>query len=299
MGSKTVSDSQDDMSSKNSSPMHQREFRRADGPFASNSSSQPSHITEGSKNKCEDVLDLLNPMVTTHGISSNVEVVIPSIKESSIDSSTSSMQVSSVDDTTGYNTPATSVGASAGLTGKRTRSRVNASDRAQTLRSGTLSQRTSLRGAKTYTAAISESAADHKRTDAALAHALQMEEYDEPPTKRQRIKRTLLPRDSPYDRNDSEHKNMSADSELFDVFDHSTPSLSPYSSGLDDFSETDDDLYFAREDMVDAIYQGLPRLHQQRSSTYRANEGGDEEDEDPPSRPWEDQRKLRRVSLLA
>lgn len=181
-----IPDSEDDAphsstSLKNSSPLRQPEPLRRGG--SSLARSRSSRVIVDSEGEDDDGFDGPNPVSTrtsTHA-SGNFEVVIPGTKDNTpANSSRSSLGIFSADGTTGFNTPATSVGADAESDTKKSRARINASERAARLHSNTASRRISQRGTKRSTAAISVDETDQDTSDAALARSLQIEEYEKP-----------------------------------------------------------------------------------------------------------------------
>lgn len=214
--------------------------------------------------------------------SGTLEVVIPAKKdETATDSSRSSLGITSADGTTGFNTPATSVGAAAESDSKKPRKRVNASERAARLQQNTVTRRTSLRGTKRSAAAMSVDEIDQEATDAALARALQMEEYGKLRPKKQRTgfedvhdsARSLaerldaMPPDAEMSESELSDRITPVDSEEEMAFNPTA-------------SDSEDEFFPATEERVRQAFP--PEFHA-------------DEDEDLPT--WEEQRKLRRVSL--
>ncbi|KAJ5591785.1 DNA repair protein RAD16 [Penicillium hispanicum] len=288
-----ISDSEDDTlrsvtSLKNSSPLRRQESLRARESSHSNPRTRTTRVIQDSEDDGDDALVSLDLGATKSAGSGNVEVVIPARKnESPSDSAGSSMGPSSADGTTGYNTPATSVGASAGSDIKITRARVNASYRAQTLRSSTMSRRASLRGTKR-----SATEADREATDADLAHALQMEEYDRRRPKKQRISISR----GRQSRGQNLEVEDSTDSEPSDLLDGSLP-RSASSAELempfdDDSFDDDSDSDVTEKEELDVVQRGVPR---RRPGVSFAQPAHEDEDEDALPLSWEEQRKARRM----
>lgn len=141
---------------------------------------------------------------------------------------------------------------------------------------------------------ISVDAADRETTDAALAHTLQMEEYDQPRPIRRKI---MSPRDRRCNKQNLEDEGVTTDSGISDQLDNGSH-LSPFSPELDVF-EPDDDLNTTEEEELNAPLQDIahiPHRRWARSSINRTDANDDEDDEDVPSPSYEEQRKLRRVS---
>lgn len=143
---------------------------------------------------------------TTGASLSAVEVAIPVKKESPSNGSSASpsIDITSRDDSL-YGTPATSVAATPAESDRnQPRKRINASARLQELRASTYSMTSSSTGRKRRAAAMSADELTTESSDAALARALQLEEYEGTGTKRQRLsaggsKRALEIQDSTDD----------------------------------------------------------------------------------------------------
>lgn len=228
--------------------------------------------------------DALNRPVTNNDTTIAVKVVIPSKKDVSPSDSCGSSGIRSADGTTACTTPATSIGTPAESSIKRARGRVNASDRAQSLRTSTMTRRASLRGQRglkrsAEAAALSEDEANPETSDAAIAYALQMEEYEQheqPPPKKQK---TSAPKRSwRTTQTISEILETSSDSEL------------------SQWSHSEDDLDF-ESDSDEGVRQERDGDEQDDSDAYRRALAA--EDEDDLALSWEEQRKARRVSSIS
>lgn len=220
-------------------------------------------------------------------MSGNVEVVIPAKTDGSpSDSSRSSWRGPSADGTPGLNTPATSVGAAPEPDTQKPRSRVNASERASRLRSTTMSRKPSQKGTKRSAAALSADDMDSETADAALAYALQMEEYEQPAAKKQK---TLGNRARGLQELQELSDTGTTESELSDRLTP-LPSLSPeseFASSIDDSEATEDE---------DSGF--LVSIGSQRRQTLfnRLSNYAPQVNEDGSLLTWEEQRKQRRVS---
>lgn len=288
-----IPDSEDDALSgtslRNSSPPRRQAPRR-----------KPSHSSRVIQDSEDDGLagldsDSPNLSTTQNDSAMAVKVVIPTKKDVSPSDSCGSSGIRSTDGTTGCSTPATSVGTPVESSLKRTRGRVNASDRAQSLRTSIMTRRVSLRGQRgtkrsADDAALSEDEASLETSDAAIAHALQMEEYEQPAPKKH--KTAALKRSGQRAPIVPEILDSSSDSELseWDLIDKSLNS--------------EEDMYSSDG----SFYQKGPR----EQPGEQAQEDDDEDDSSdwdawdrrrreenqadlPPS--WDEQRKARRVSL--
>ncbi|KAJ5674841.1 DNA repair protein RAD16 [Penicillium maclennaniae] len=181
--------SEDDVQSssaslKHSSPLRQAVSLRRGG--SSLSRSRTTRVIPDSEDEADGGFDGPSPVSrrTRTRASGNFEVVIPAKQDDTpTDSPRSSLGSTSVDGATGLSTPATSVGGAAESDIKKSRKRVNASERVARLQSNTITRRTSLRGTKRSAAAMET---DQEAIDEALARALQMDEYGEPRIKKQR-----------------------------------------------------------------------------------------------------------------
>ncbi|KAJ5372102.1 Zinc finger RING-type [Penicillium concentricum] len=280
----TIPDSEDDSqfsetSLRNSSP-----------------SSRPRVIQDSED---EDDCVGLSDSVAPDNSASGIAVVVPVKNESPSDSNSRS---SLGNLSTGYSTPATSVGAAGTEPDTKivakTSARINAADRVKKLQSSALSLGSSKRGRKRSAAALADdddasdvplARASQKRmtkrptgalsvqtdleaSDTALAHALQMEEYEYPrPTTEARLL---------VDKFIDEHKEYDLDPDSSPVFfsplSPEPPGLLPFgvagSDASEDPLEVESPLSFG-EDLDDNLH--------------------DSEGDLPPS--WEEQRKSRRV----
>ena len=287
----TIPDSEDDSqfsetSLRNSSPL--RRSSRS-GPLRAGGSSLSQSRLQRVIPDSEDDVDRLDSVGPEGLTQEKISVVIPVKTESPSDSVS---RASLGNPSTGYSTPATSVGPITTDTDSKAPGRVNASQRAKKVQSSALSLGSSKRGAKRPAATFTDddasdvplakkratkrsataisSVADRNASDAALAHALQMEEYDEPrPKKRRPSFKEIF--DSEDDTDDS------------DYTDDLISPLSPAPPGLlhpdIEYSDTADPvggqsaMPLAGLNLDDAQY--------------------DSEENLPPS--WDDQRKARRA----
>lgn len=289
-----IPDSEDDAaysgtSLKNSSPPRDVNALQLGG--SSLSRSRSTHVVEDSEDDDNLSFNATDPVSTRtrNRVLGNVEVVIPAKAIGSpSDSSHSSWRGPSADETTGFNTPATSVGAAPESDKQKLRSRVNASERVSRLRSSTISRNTSQRGTKRSAAALSADEVDYETTDAdaALAHALQMEEYEQPAVKKQKTSTNRGPSLEELE----ELSDMDVtESELSDRLTP-LPSLSPepdFLYAVDDSEATEDEGF---EALVNA------GSHRRRAFFNRLSDYGEQEDEDGTLLTWQEQRKKRRVS---
>lgn len=303
----TIPDSDDDSqfsetSLRNSSPL--RRSSRS-GPLraggSSLSRSRPRVIPDSEADE-DDYVGLSDSAAPDNFASGSIAVVVPLKNESASDSNSRS---SLGNLSTGYSTPATSVGAAATepdtKIATKTSARINAADRVKKLQSSALSLGASQRGRKRSAAALAEDddASDvplahafKKRTvkrptgalsvqtdleasDTALAHTLQMEEYEYPrPTTEQRLL---------VDKFIDEHLEYDSDPDSRPVF---FSPLSPEPPGLLHSGVADSD---TSEDPLEGrslspLWEGLnDDIH-------------DPEADLPPT--WEEQRKARRVSRV-
>lgn len=275
-----IPDSEDDAphsstSLKNSSPLRQPEPLRRGG--SSLARSRSSRVILDSEGEDEDNgFDGPNPVSTRTRTraSGNFEVVISGTKDNTpTNSSRSSLGIFSADGTTGFNTPATSVGAGAESDTKKPRARVNASERAARLQSNTASRRISQRGTKRSAVAISVDETDQDTTDAALARALQIEEYEKPRPKK---RRTVF---------EDVHDQARSLAERLDAMPPSGElTESELSDRITPLDSEEEEIFSPRaSDSEDEGRLAFPA------------EFDAEEDEDLPT--WEEQRKIRRVSL--
>ncbi|KAJ5114563.1 hypothetical protein NUU61_000322 [Penicillium alfredii] len=288
--STTIPDSEDDApfsgtSFKDSSPLPQPVPLRSGG--SSHSNSRTTRVIHDSEDDGADTLDLPGPMATGNRVSGNLEVVIP-VKKSESESpseftSRDSSGNPSLDGITGYSTPATSVGVTAAESDSkpRTRTRINASTRAQQLRSSALSLQSLPRGKKRPAASMEADEAVREATDAALAHALQIEEYDRSSKKQKTTQNAYS-----ENQEDSGTSTRSLhDSDLTDL----DQSLSPLSQEPEDLFQPD---YYQKfsEGEDDDMNQG-----DYEDEIARSGAGNGSSDDDEPPLSWEEQRKARRV----
>lgn len=144
---------------------------------------------------------------------SNIEISIPVNKASSSgQSSPVSTGGASGEGTNGYDTPATNVTTTPAdsVSNNKVPKRVSASARARELRSSTFSLQHAARSLKRNAASLDEDSA-MESSDAALARALQLEEYQAPDTKRRKTSRSKGRSD--FEIMDSEDEGVSIDSE--------------------------------------------------------------------------------------
>lgn len=285
-----VPDSEDDAvdsgtSLRNSSPLRQLEsLSQGD---QSHSMSRTMRVIQDSEDEGDLGLDMPDPVTSNKPASGNVEVVIPARKDGSLsDSTQSSLGIPSTDGVTGSNTPATSVSAAADSDTKKPRARVNATARVQQLQANKASRQTERRGTKRSARAMAADEQDDEQddedSDLALARALQMEEYEEPQSKRPKTQPQRGSRQSRSFRG----KFMVPQSPMSDETDLTSPrSLTPESEEAF-LSGNDSD---ATEDEHAGASQG-------RTPAFPAISNGNEVDYDeelPLS--CEEQRKARRV----
>ncbi|KAJ5154059.1 Zinc finger RING-type [Penicillium coprophilum] len=293
----TIPDSDDDSqisetSLRNSSPL--RRSSRS-GPLraggSSLSQSRPRVIQDSEADEGDYVG--LSDSVAPDNFAPGIAVVVPVKNEPSSDTNSRS---SLGDQSTGYSTPATSVGASVTepdtKIAAKTSARINAADRVKKLQLSSLSLGASKRGRKRPAAVLAEDddasdvplaraskkrmakrpalavQTDPEASDTALAHALQMEEYEYPhPTTEARL---------PVDKFIDEHMEYDSDPdsrpELFSPLSPEPPGLLP--SGT------------AGSDREDPLEGGSPL-------SIGTDLNDDSEEELPPT--WEEQRKARRA----
>lgn len=272
----TIPDSEDDVQSsgtslKNASPLPRRTSMRLNRARLTEAFRRKTAIPD-SEDDDDDILGLSSPAAPGKNASEGVKVVIP-VKKNESESpsesaSRSSIGIPSGDGATGYSTPATSVGAAAAQSDtKQPRARVNASERAQQLRSSAFALRKSARGTKRSVAAFTADDADRNAADATLAHALQMEEYDEPQSKKRKTLRQSL-------------EEMPTDDEL-DLLPLSASPMSSSELELDS-SDSESDVPLAT------------RVGTVARAPIVFTEQGDTTDEEPPT--WWEERRARRVS---
>ncbi|OQD69551.1 hypothetical protein PENPOL_c002G06438 [Penicillium polonicum] len=297
----TIPDSEDDSqfsetSLRNSSPL--RRSSRSGPLRAGGSSLSRSHrVIQDSEADEDDYIGLSDSVAPDNSGSGGIAVVVPMKNESPSDSNSRSPPG---DMSTGYSTPATSVGAAVTepdtKIATKTSARINAADRVKRLQSSALSLGTSQRGRKRSAAALAEDddASDvplahtfKKRTvkrrtgdlsvqpdleasDTALAHALQMEEYKYP---RATAEQRLL-----VDKFIDEHLEYDSDPDSRPVF-FSPLSSEPPGLDSDTYSDTSENPLEGRS--PSPLGEGLnDDLH-------------DSEADLPPT--WEEERKARRV----
>ncbi|KAJ5801443.1 uncharacterized protein N7518_003511 [Penicillium psychrosexuale] len=290
----TIPDSDDDSQFSETSPRNLSPLRRSSrsAPLraggSSLSRSRPRVIQDSEADEDDYVVDSVTPGNSASG---RIEVVVPMKNESPSDSNSRS---SLGNLTTGYSTPATSVGAAVTepdiKVATKTSARINAADRVKKLQSSALSLGASQRGRKRSAAALAEDAGasdislahaskkraakrpmgtlsvqnDLETSDAALAHALQMEEYDYP--------RPTTEQGSLVDKFVDEHLEYDSDPDSRPV---SFSPLSPEPPGLFHSGVASSDT--SEDPLEDGLDDGLH----------------DSEADLPPS--WEEQRKARRV----
>lgn len=259
----TIPDSEDDAqfsetSLRNSSPLR-RSSRSAPLRAGGSSLSRSRRVIQDSEADEDDYIGLSDSVAPENSPSSGIAVVVPMKNESSSDSNSQSPHGNL---STGYSTPATSVGAAVAepdtKIATKTAARINAADRVKKLQSSALSLGTSQRGSKRSAAVLveEEDASDvplartfKKRTvkrrtgalsvqpdpeasDTALAHALQMEEYKYP---RATTEQRLL-----VDKFIDEHLEYDSDPDSRPVFFSPLSSEPPgFDSGAD--SDTSED----------------------------------------------------------
>lgn len=285
-----IPDSEDDVQSSSTSLENPPTLRQPVSLRRGGSSlprSRTTRVIPDSDDDADDDFDEPSPVSkrTRTRASGTLEVVIPAKQdETPTDSSRSSLGITSADGATGVSTPATSIGGAAESDDKKPRRRINASERVARLQSNTVTRRTSLRGTK-RSAAVMET--DQEATDEALARALQMKEYGEPRPKKQRIgfedaqdsARILAERLDAMPPPDTE-----SESELSDrITPMDTEEEVVYQPSV---SDTENEFLSATEEREN------PRLRLVLPPEFYADE-----DEEMPT--WEEQRKVRRVSLHA
>lgn len=300
----TIPDSEDDSqfsetSLRNSSPLR-RSSRSGPLRAGGSSLSRSRRVIQDSEADEDDYIGLSDSVAPDNSASGGIAVVVPMKNESPSDSNSRSPPG---DMSTGYSTPATSVGAAVTepdtKIATKTSARINAADRVKRLQSSALSLGTSQRGRKRSAAALAEDddASDvplahtfKKRTvkrrtgdlsvqpdleasDTALAHALQMEEYKYP---RATAEQRLL-----VDKFIDEHLEYDSDPDSRPVF-FSPLSSEPPGLDSDTYSDTSENPLEGRS--PSPLGEGLnDDLH-------------DSEADLPPT--WEEERKARRVSRV-
>ncbi|KAJ5291108.1 DNA repair protein RAD16 [Penicillium angulare] len=304
-----IPDSQDDVSFAdtslpNSSQAQNPEPLPESLPESGSHSKSRTRVVKDSEDESSDAFDLPDSIAANKTNSDSVKVVISANHVSPTDSSRSSLGVPSADGVSGVNTPATSVGVPAEGDSNKPR-RVNASARAQQMRMSRMSQQIP-RGTKRSAGDMSSETVDRSDLDAAIARALQMEEYDQPhPNKKQKksqrgirqskqTAKDLLLGQAGFDTSDSESlSNLTG-----------SPRLSPSRSSEEDPYSLSDTESEAIESDVDenpgnrtSFFNRLA-LEPQRQRRGRApraprlDADGDQYDELPPT--WEEQKKIRR-----
>ncbi|KAJ5630525.1 DNA repair protein RAD16 [Penicillium longicatenatum] len=277
---------------KSSSPVRQLDHIPVGG--SSRSKSATASVIKDSEVEGSDTLDLPDPAKNQYA-SGRVKVVIPAQKdESPVDSSRSSLGVLSADGVTGFNTPATSVSAAAETDSNKPRARVNASARAQQLRTSRMSRATQ-GGVKRSVDETSLEAMDRSALDAAVALALQMGEYDQPRPKRRKIAtRSTRANISAKGINLDEYsdlESLSGDSDLSESpLDRlSDPEdLTNWCQSVDSDTDEDED-----EDFAFPTENTSARRAPNRVPPTPVYAEYDEDGEElPPT--WEEERKLRR-----
>ena len=295
-----VPDSEDDAvdsgtSLRDSSPL--RQLESLSQGERSHSMSRTTRVIQDSEDEGDLGLDMSDPVTSNKPASGNVEVVIPAKKDESLsDSTRSSLGIPSADGATGSNTPATSVGAAADSDTKKPRARVNATARVQQLQANKTSRQTEQRGTKRSAGAMAADEQDDEEEedpDLALARALQMEEYEEPPSKRPKTQPQRGGRQSQGSRG----KFIVSQSPISDETDLTSPdsltseSEEAFSSG----NESD-----ATEDEHAGAFQGRTPAFPAESDRHVVgirNQGPVvyDEDSDAEHLSWEERRKARRV----
>jgi DNA repair protein RAD16 len=239
-------------------------------------------------------------MAPETSVPGNIAVVVPASNNDL--PSESNSRSSSEKSSTGCNTPATSVEA----TGAKLPARINASDRANQLRSSKLSLGLFKRGTKRSTATRDEDDG-REASDAALAHKLQMEEYGQP-QKRQKYYWAPIGQGQ-----------LSSDEDCVAEDDESTlgdrtvsfSSLSPeppvllrgIHTGPSEYNLADPN--YAPENPFEEVVNGAterdlsdPFFADQDHSDEEADLDGDQlvDSDEDLSPTWEEQRKARRVA---
>lgn len=279
-------------SSKDPSPLHHPSSLRQGG--SSLSKSRSTRVIQDSEDEVDDNLDVpeIVPTKPKDHASRNIEVVIPVKKDGSPSASSRSSLTRgpSVDGTTGFNTPATSVGVTPDLDIKQPHTRINASERASRLRSSRIAGRNSQRGTKRPATLLSSDEVDSETTDAALAYALQVEEFEQPAPKKQKTVSNSA-RDRQRPKLQELPGLLSSDSELSDDWSmiSSLPSEPEFAESADDSEASEE------EDRPLLERRGSHR--RQAFFNRLANYGDEDEDESLPT--WVEQRKLRRVRILS
>ncbi|OGE54466.1 hypothetical protein PENARI_c006G04066 [Penicillium arizonense] len=296
----TIPDSEDDShfsetSLRNSSPLRRSQTLRVGGSSLPRSQSQ--RVIQDSEADETDYVDRSDSMAPETSVPGNIAVVVPASNNDL--PSESNSRSSSEKSSTGCNTPATSVEA----TGAKLPARINASDRANQLRSSKLSLGLFKRGTKRSTATRDEDDG-REASDAALAHKLQMEEYGQP-QKRQKYYWAPIGQGQ-----------LSSDEDCVAEDDESTlgdrtVSLSPeppvllrgIHTGPSEYNLADPN--YAPENPFEEVVNGAterdlsdPFFADQDHSDEEADLDGDQlvDSDEDLSPTWEEQRKARRVA---
>ncbi|OQE34598.1 hypothetical protein PENCOP_c017G01089 [Penicillium coprophilum] len=297
----TIPDSDDDSQFSETSLRNPSPLRRSSrsGPLRAGGSSlfqSRPRVIQDSEADEDDYVGLSDPVAPDKS-ASGIAVVVPVKNESSSDTNSRS---SLGNQSTGYSTPATSVGASVTepdtKIAAKTSARINAADRVKKLQSSSLSLGASKRGRKRSATVLAEDddASDvplaraskkwmakrpalavqtnHEASDTALAHALQMEEYEYPhPTTEARL---LV--DTSIDEHMEYDSDPNSRPEFFSPLSPEPPGLLPSCTAGSDSSE-------------DPLEGGSPLSLGEDLN----DEIHDSEEELPPN--WEEQRKARRA----
>ncbi|KAJ5780851.1 Zinc finger RING-type [Penicillium paradoxum] len=276
----TVPDSDDSQFSETplKNPSSLRRSSRS-GPLragaSSLSQSRPRVIQDSEADEDDDV-SLSDSVAPDNFTSSNVAVVV-SVKNESPSDSNSRSSLGNL--STGYNTPATSV-AAATEPDTKIPARINAADRVKKLQSSTLSLGAPKRGKKRPASALVDDTPNKRATrarpvnpqtsDAALAHALQIEEYEDSeiyPKPQRSLSQAFI----------DEHLDNDTDPGSMPVF--SSPLSTEPSELGEAYSDTSENPLEGRS--ADSLVADLNDEHH------------NSEEELPPT--WEEQRKARRA----
>ncbi|KAJ5085593.1 hypothetical protein N7532_010364 [Penicillium argentinense] len=298
----SIPDSEDEApvsetSLRDSSPLQRSQPLRKGG--SSHTKNQTHRVIQDSEDD-EDPIDLVGPRMTRQrsaaNLATNIAVVVPTFTTSHgspSDSAGSSRGIQSADGVTGLNTPATSVSTGVDSDAKKPSTRVDASARALQLRTSARKPNTLQRGKKRRASVLSS---DGETSDAALAHALQMEEYE-----------SSLPK-SPKGRGagvySSKKQRVQDEDDLAAVIsDESSPVPS-----LESDNDDDDDFDVSDSENEDALAGGAGSVHVPNNlnpnvnpTTHTGDNGpeaielDDEEDEEEAGPNWWEQRKARRA----
>ncbi|KAJ5124593.1 Zinc finger RING-type [Penicillium bovifimosum] len=286
----TIPDSEDDShfsetSLKNSSPLRRSSRSVAPRVGGSSLSRSRSRVIQDSEAEEDDDVSLSGSVAPSNSASARLAVVVPTKNDSPSDSNSNSR--SSLENLSpGYSTPATSVGAGVSGSNAKATARVNAADRTKRLQSSALSlgvtrgrkrsapasvedddgsdvplAHTRKKRAATGATRTASTNSDPEVSDAALAHALQMEEYENP--RETTPKRAL--------------SNVPFESTEYDSDQATRPALSsPSSSDLSALHSGDAD-----SDILEDPLEGWPTDHEDVEETWH--------------RHYEEERKARRV----